>query len=168
MKIVRFLIILIELIICYILQSSVFINLSFVAVIPDLVMVIVVTMAYMRGSNAGILYGFCAGLLLDVVNGNHFGLYALLYLCIGFLCGFANRFYRKDNNVLPLALVVVAEFICLSVYYLFEHFMRGSMTYSFYLNYQMLPKITYTVFLAVFLYKLCQISISWSLRSTET
>lgn len=55
MKIVRFLIILIELIICYILQSSVFINLSFVAVIPDLVMVIVVTMAYMRGDRKSVV-----------------------------------------------------------------------------------------------------------------
>ena len=102
MGIIRFLIIIFELIICYVLQSSVCGNFTLNHTMPDLMMIIVVTVAYLKGSNAGILYGFCAGMILDLTYGTHLGFGALLYLLAGFLAGLFHKFYRKDDNITPL------------------------------------------------------------------
>mgnify|MGYP003288900925 FL=1 len=167
MGIIRFLIIIFELIICYVLQSSVCGNFTLNHTMPDLMMIIVVTVAYLKGSNAGILYGFCAGMILDLTYGTHLGFGALLYLLAGFLAGLFHKFYRKDDNITPLLLIAACLFLQLNVYYITEFVIQGKAEYSFYLMNIMLPKIVYTVLVGSVLYKLCQLSIYWSIHLEE-
>ena len=167
MKIIRFLIIIVELIVCYVLQSSVCGHFTLNHTMPDLMMVIVVAVAYIKGSNAGILYGFCAGMILDLTYGTHLGFGALLYLFAGFLAGVFHKFYRKDDNITPLLLIAACIFLQLNIYYVTEFVIQGKAEYGFYLKNIMLPKMVYTVLIGSVLYKLCQLSISWSIRLDE-
>ena len=167
MGIIRFLIIIFELIFCDVLQSSVCCNFTLKHTMPDLMMIIVVTVAYLKGSNAGILYGFCAGMILDLTYGTHLGFGALLYLLAGFLAGLFHKFYRKDDNITPLLLIAACLFLQLNVYYITEFVIQGKAEYSFYLMNIMLPKIVYTVLVGSVLYKLCQLSIYWSIHLEE-
>lgn len=167
MSILRFIIITVELILCYVLQSSVWTELSMGNTTADLLMIIVVAAAYINGSNSGIVYGFCAGMIMDLTYGTHLGFCALLYLFAGFLAGLFHRFYRKDDNVTPLALVALCVFLYMNVYYITEFMIRGRLDYGFYLKDIILPKVVYTVLIASVLYKLCQLSIGWSARSKE-
>lgn len=167
MFIVRFIIIIIELLVCYVLQSSVWSSMTINNVVPDLLMVVVVAVSYIKGSNAGIIYGFCAGLLFDLTYGTHLGFFALLYLLMGSLAGTAHKFYRKDDNITPLFFIAVCIFLSQSVYYVTEFMLRGRLEYGFYLVNIILPKIVYTVLIASVLYKLVQLSISWSVRFEE-
>ena len=50
MFIIRFLIIIAELIICYVLQGSVWSSFNVNYAVPDMLMVVVVAVAYMKGS----------------------------------------------------------------------------------------------------------------------
>jgi len=164
MFIVRFFVIIAELIVCYVIQGS---GIAVNNVVPDLLMVVVVAVSYMKGSNTGIFYGFCAGMLLDLTYGTHLGYFALIYLMMGFLSGIAHKIYRKDNNIVPLIIVAICIFLSQSVYYVTEYMLRGSLEYGFYFANIILPKMVYTVLIASILYKLIQLSISWSLRFEE-
>lgn len=167
MRMIRFLIIIVELIVCYVLQSSVGGRFTLNHTVPDLMMVIVVTVAYLKGSNAGILYGFCAGIILDLTYGTHLGFGALLYLFAGFLSGLFHKFYRKDDNLTPLLLIAACVFMQLNVYYITDFVIQGKSEYGFYLINIMFPKMVYTVLVGAVLYKLCQLSIYWSIRLEE-
>lgn len=164
MFIIRFLIIIAELIICYVLQGSVWSSFNVNYAVPDMLMVVVVAVAYMKGSNTGIFYGFCAGMLLDLTYGTHLGYFALLYLLSGFFAGLFHKIYRKDDNVTPLLVTAACVFIEQSAYYVTEYMVRGRLEYGFYLINFILPKIVFTVLIASVLYKLVQLSISWSIR----
>ena len=167
MVIIRFFIIISELILCYVLQGSVWNGLTSSNVVPDLLMVVVVAVAYIKGSNAGIIYGFFAGMLLDLTYGSFLGYFALLYLLMGCLAGFAQKLYRKDDNITPLLVIAVCIFFSQSAYYVTEFMLRGRLEYAFYFVNIILPKIICTVLIASVLYKLIQLSIAWSIRFEE-
>lgn len=153
-----------ELLACYILQTSVLTGLSINNVVPDLLMIVVVAIAYIKGSNAGIIYGFFAGILMDLTYGNLLGYFALIYMFCGFFCGVAQRFYRKDDNITPLILCASSVFLSQSVLYVTEFMLRGRLEYGFYFVNIILPKMIYTVLVAALLYKLIQLSVLWSIR----
>ena len=161
---VRFIIIMAELLACYILQTSVLTGLSINNVVPDLLIIVVVAIAYIKGSNAGIIYGFFAGILMDLTYGNLLGYFALIYMFCGFFCGVAQRFYRKDDNITPLILCASSIFLSQSILYVTEFMLRGRLEYGFYFVNIILPKMIYTVLVAALLYKLIQLSILWSIR----
>jgi len=167
MFIVRFIIIIFELILCYVFQSSVCSVLTLNDAIPDLLMIIVVAVAYIKGCNEGIIYGFFAGFILDLTFGTHLGYFALIYLFCGFLTGLFHKFYRKDDNTTPLLLVAASVFLSQSIFFVTEFLVKGRLTYHYYFTDIILPKMIYTVLVAAVLYKLCQISILWSVRLEE-
>lgn len=164
MFIVRFIIVIAELIVCYIFQTAVWTGLTINNAVPDLMMIVVVAIAHIKGSNAGIIYGFCAGMLMDLTYGKHLGYYALIYMFCGFLCGLLQRFFRKDDNVSPLILCGTAVFLSQSILYVSEFLMRGRLKFGFYFGNIILPKMVYTVLISAVLYKLIQFSILWSIR----
>ena len=60
---------------------------------PNLAVILTASFALMCGSRTGMLMGFWTGLLIDLFSGGRVGYYALIYAWIGFLAGFAYRFF---------------------------------------------------------------------------
>ncbi|MEV0967632.1 rod shape-determining protein MreD [Microtetraspora glauca] len=60
-----------------------------VRVVPDLVLLVVIALAAVRGANAGMIIGFCAGLAADILPpaGGVLGQYALVLCITGFVAG---------------------------------------------------------------------------------
>ncbi|MEO5876561.1 MAG: rod shape-determining protein MreD [Streptosporangiaceae bacterium] len=77
------------------------------AVTPDLVMLTVVALALFNGEAVGMVAGFGAGLLVDIVPpADHtLGMYALVYCLIGYACGLASDEMDRSQT---LPFVVVA------------------------------------------------------------
>ena len=93
----------------FILQSSVFPHFALGGIIPNLMIILTSSFGFMRGEKDGLLIGFGCGLLCDIFYGNFLGLYALIFMYIGFLNGkFCSVFYPEDIK-LPLALIVVSD-----------------------------------------------------------
>lgn len=164
MRIFRFLIVTTELLICFLLESMVAVHLPFHNIIPDLMLIIVVGCGWMFGSNQGMFYGFLAGLLIDLSSDTPLGFAALLYVGIGFFAGLFRKFYRRSDCVSPLLIVAFTELIYLTVYYLVFFLTKGRSQYSVFLQTKILPRVTLTVLIAVFLYKLFQLSVNWTKR----
>ena len=95
--------------ICFILQCSVFTSLAFAGIVPNLLIVLTSSFGFMRGEKEGLVIGFFCGLLNDIFFGGFLGFYALLMMYIGYLNGkFCKIFYPEDIK-LPLALIVISD-----------------------------------------------------------
>lgn len=56
-------------IICYLLQTTLFSALSFASISPNLLIVVVSSFGFMRGKKEGLFIGFFCGLILDIFAG---------------------------------------------------------------------------------------------------
>lgn len=151
----RLIVYLIEIIICFLIQSSMFHYIALADVMPNMLLILVVSTAYMRGRTPGMLLGLFSGLLVDLMYGSYIiGLYALLYLVIGYITGFTNKFYSNDDYTLPIIIIGISDFIYGFFYYIFEFLLRGRLNFLYYLRRLILPEMIYTVAVSIFLYKL--------------
>jgi rod shape-determining protein MreD len=91
-----------------VLQLSVFSHLSWHGVVPNLVLLVVVGAALVRGAQFAMVLGFAAGVLLDLVPpADHVaGRWALALLLVGYVAGRVAQDTRFDAK--PAALVAVA------------------------------------------------------------
>jgi rod shape-determining protein MreD len=92
---------------CVIVQSSI---LSYVDVFggtPDLVLVVLVSVALLRGSIFGAVAGFWAGILLDTATLATLGVTALLLTIAGFWIGRYGETTARDRTHAPFTSVLV-------------------------------------------------------------
>lgn len=167
---IRILVIGIEIILSFLLQSTVFDHIRLAGVVPDILMILVVTTAYTRGTYPGLFTGLFAGLLVDFMYGDVIGICALLYMFIGFLNGYSNKIYDRDDYAIPLILIAVSEFVYSFLYYVLEFLLRGRLNIGYYAYRIMLPKVIYTVLMGVIFYKLfhmIHVGISKLLKKEE-
>lgn len=166
----RLIVYFVEIIICFVIQSSMFRFFSLANIMPNLLLILIVSTAYMRGRMAGLLTGFFSGLLVDLMYGSFIignnslsgeyvsypiiGIHALLYLLIGYFIGYINRFYSNDDYTLPLIITAVSSFVYKFIYYVIEFLLRGRLNFVYYLRRFIIPEVIYTVAASIFVYKL--------------
>jgi rod shape-determining protein MreD len=153
----RFIIILLEIIVCFLLQTTVFQWAALAHVSPNLLLILTVAVGLMRGRTEGLFIGLICGLLMDLCYGYVIGLYALIYMVIGYLNGFCHRIFVKDDLTIPIVLVGVSEFIYFFYNYVVEYLLKGKLNILFYLVRIGLPEIIYTVLVSILLYKILNI-----------
>lgn len=87
------------LIVALAIQSTVLTRVTLFGVIPQLVFVAVVSLAFLEGEKVGVCVGFAAGLLLDFqLPESILGLTALVYTLVGFGVGIV-RYYVPSTSV---------------------------------------------------------------------
>ena len=91
--------------ICFLLQTTVFKALTFANISPNLLIIAVSSFGFMRGRKEGMWVGFFCGLLIDIFFGNLIGIYALIYMYIGFINGFFQKRFYPDDIKLPMLLI---------------------------------------------------------------
>lgn len=89
---------------------------------PDLVMVVLAYISIKEGKTMGIIFGFFAGLLIDILGGTFIGLQALSYTLACFVAGFFNsedeKFLKKQYFLLVVFIIsLVSNFIFYSIYF---------------------------------------------------
>lgn len=105
------------LLLAVVLQSSFFPYFSLDGVVPNLVLLVVVAAALVRGPEVGAVLGFLGGMALDLVPpADHVaGRWALALVLAGFLAGRVRRDARRSTLV-ALATVAVASLVATSVF----------------------------------------------------
>lgn len=137
---------------CFLLQTSVFSHLELAGVTPNLVLIPVSFFGFMRGRKEGMILGFFSGLFLDLFFGNWFGLYALIFLYIGFLNGVLRTVFYGDDVKLPLAFIGLSDLFYGCLVYVFLFLFRQRYSFSFYFLNIILPEAVYTIVIAILLY----------------
>lgn len=139
---------------CFLLQTAVFSNLELAGVCPNIMICVVSTYGFMKGSKKGILIGFFSGILIDVFSGFYFGFFALIFLFIGYLNGFFKKLFYGDDLKLPLVLIGTSDLLYGVICYLTLFLFRNRYHFSFYLSNIILPEVVYTELIAIFIYYL--------------
>ena len=80
-------------------------------IVPNLVIIVVCMYALLKGRRAGLIFGFFAGLLIDLFNGyeNVVGINALIYMYIGLVNGIFKDIIYINNFHIPLISVGVSD-----------------------------------------------------------
>lgn len=150
----RFIIISIEILICFLLQTTIFQWIALANVVPNLLLILTVSNGFLRGRKSGLTVGFFCGLLVDLCFGQLIGLYAFIYMVIGYANGFANIVFDRDDHIMPLILVGISDLFYFFLYYIFNFLLRGKLNIFFYFTKIGLPEMVYTLLTSIFLLKL--------------
>ena len=92
------------------LQSTLLAQATVLGVIPQVVLVVVVCLAYLDGERVGLVTGFSAGLLQDLLPFPAIiGLTALVYTLVGYAVGNLRQFAPADSVWTPVLAVALAS-----------------------------------------------------------
>ena len=102
--------------ICFILQTSVFELIKLAGITPNILLILISSVAVMRGQKPGMIVGFFCGLLMDIFYGSTIVLIGVNDLIYGFvmyiLCGLLQNhlriIYYLKNIILPEMVYTVA------------------------------------------------------------
>ncbi len=140
-------------IICFLLQTTVFQALKLAGISPNIILILVVSFGLMRGRTEGMLLGFFCGLLLDILYGGYLGIFAMVYLLIGYINGCFNHMFYADDVILPLGLIIANDLLLNLCIYILYFLLRNRLDFLFYLRYTILPEMIYTIVITLVLYK---------------
>lgn len=124
--------------------------------VPNICLILIVSIAYFNGSSYGAVFGFIIGLLYDIFFGTFLGFYSLLYVLIGYLIGFFNKtFFDLNFDLkLPAIFICVSGFIYNLVTYVCFYLLNGDLNFKYYLINLIIPEIIYTLVVGIIIYRL--------------
>lgn len=138
----------------FLLQTTLFRAISLGGIVPNLLLIIVVSAGIMSGESYGLTTGFFCGLLCDIFFGSFLGFYALLYLYIGFVNGLFHRSFFAGNYVLPISLLIGSDLFYGMACYLLMFLFRSRFALAYYFMHRILPEMIYTIVAALLFYPL--------------
>lgn len=136
------------------IQNCVFPLLPFLAVTPNLLLILTFSFGFIHGKEAGMFYGLLSGLLLDLFYSGPFGFYSLIYIYIGYMNGIFTRYYYEDYITLPLILSMVNELGYSMYIYVLRFLVRGRLNLPYYFRNIILPQVIFTVVATLLIYRL--------------
>jgi rod shape-determining protein MreD len=88
---------------------------------PDPLLILVITVGLLHGSEEGALVGAGVGLLQDITTGVSLGLGMLAAMCAGFAAGLGERFIYMESTFLPVVGAVALSSLRAAVWALAAH-----------------------------------------------
>ena len=88
-----------------ILESSILSNISFIFIVPDLVLICSIYFSLLNGKVVGETTGFISGLLLDFITGIPFGFNIIFRTVIGYIAGIFAKNVIISGFLLPMLCV---------------------------------------------------------------
>lgn len=147
--------------VCFLLQCTVFRALDFGGIIPNLLVILTSSFGFMRGERTGLVIGFVCGFLTDIFFGDVLGLYALILMYIGYVNGKFSRVFYPEDIKLPATLIIASDFCYGFLCYVLTFLMRGRLAFDFYFMNIILPEIVYTAVMTIILYPLILLLNKW-------
>ena len=141
-KVITFFIILI----CFLLESTVFHKLRFASICPNLMIITTASFGFMRGKKSGMTVGLISGLFVDLFWGGSLGFYMLVYM-------FKRLFYDEDIK-LPIALIAASELAYGVITYVGVYMLNGDFHFGTYLLHIIIPELVYTILATLILYQI--------------
>lgn len=139
---------------CFLLQTTVFDNLSFAGIKPNMMIVVTATFGFMRGQKTGMIVGFICGFLMDYVSGGIVGLSIPLYTVIGYVNGIFMPIFYDDDITLPLGLIAGSDVLYSMVVYVVGFMLKGDFYFGYYILHIILPELIYTILVTLLLYQI--------------
>lgn len=139
-------------IVCFLLQSTLFQKISFATISPNLLIVVASAFGFMRGKKEGLIVGFFCGLVIDIFYGSIIGFYALVYMYIGYINGMFRKMFYPEDIKLPMVLIAGSDLTYNLLIYFIMFFFRGKFDFGYYFLHLIMPELVYTMLVTIFLY----------------
>lgn len=139
---------------CFLLETTIFQNLALASVIPNTLIIITSSFGFMRGKKEGLLIGFACGLLKDIMCGDLVGFYALVYMLIGYANGFFKSVFYDEDIKLPLALIAASELLYSLIIYVCMFMLNSDFNFGYYFGHIIMPELVYTILITIVLYQI--------------
>lgn len=150
----KIIIIAILVIIGFLLQTSVFPFFTLFGTVPNIILLLVISIAVINGSISAMIVGFICGLLIDIMYGGPLGVYAFFYMCLGYINGYFHVLFFAETSLLPLILVFVNDFIYHILTYIIFFLPQKKWNFLFYLKKIILPELIYTTIISLIMYQI--------------
>lgn len=138
--------------VCYILQTSLVDGIQIYGIKPNLIIIITISYALVRGRRDGAILGAILGLILDIMSGKIIGLFALLGLYLGYIIGSLNKNLYKENYLIPILLTAAGSFVYNFVFYIFTCFVKTQSQIGWYIIGYFIPETIYNTLLSIVIY----------------
>jgi rod shape-determining protein MreD len=121
-------------------------------VVPDVLLLVVVTLALVEGPVAGASAGFAAGLIFDLLGSGPVGPMVLVLTVIGYMAGLLHENMFAEGWLLPLTVLAIASLASALAYGLFLDLLGagGPLVLTFFTK--MFPEALYDTALALLVY----------------
>ncbi|MCK5533564.1 rod shape-determining protein MreD [bacterium] len=108
------------------IQFSFLWRISFLGVIPNILLILIIWFSFLKGSYKGQIMGFVTGIVADSFSIGIFGANALLFTGIGFFVGLLKKKVDEDNILVQILLVfIITLFYCFGFWMLTKIFGEG-------------------------------------------
>ena len=139
--------------ICFLLEGSVFHQLAFARIKPNLLIIVTSSFGFMRGKKEGMFVGVVSGLMADLFWGSTLGFNMLLYTVIGYVNGTFQRMFYDDDIKLPIMLIGSSGLVYGLATYACIYMLRGDFAFFTYLINIIFPELVYTILITLILYQ---------------
>jgi rod shape-determining protein MreD len=136
----------------FLLQVAIAPHLGIAGVVPNLLLLVAVTLALTKGPNAGCAAGFFAGLFLDLLGAGPIGLWALVLSVAGYLAGMLEANMFASGWLLPVTVVFVTSLAAEAAYGLVLGIVGAGEDFWASFTRAMLPGTVYNTVVAVLVY----------------
>lgn len=121
-------------------------------VVPNILLVVVVTLALVEGPTAGTLAGFAAGLVFDLLGAGPVGPMVLVLTVTGYMSGLIHENMFAEGWLLPLTVVAVASLASALAYGLVLDVLGAGGPFVVVFFTKMLPEALFETALALLVY----------------
>jgi len=128
---------------------------------PNLLVVFIITVALLRGSEEGAAVGLFAGLAADMMFGGVLGFYALFGFYLGISVGIFNKRLFKENLLIAVFFTFVYSVAYESVIYIVNNIMNTDMGFLYAFTRIILPEAAYNSAAAVLIFPLAIRADHW-------
>lgn len=140
-------------ILCFLLQTTLFDRLELSNIKPNLLIIITAASGFMYGRKYGLFTGFLSGALIDLQYNEVVGICIFIFVLVGYANGLANKLYFKDDLSIPLFAIAMSDLVYGMLYYVCYFLLRGRLEVLQYMVGIMLPEVLYTTLMGILLYK---------------
>jgi rod shape-determining protein MreD len=121
-------------------------------VVPNILLLVVVTLALVEGPSAGALAGFAAGLMFDLLGSGPVGPMVLVLTVTGYMAGQLHENMFAEGWLLPLTVLGIASLLSALAYGLMLDMLGAGGPFLLTLFTKMLPEAIYDAALALLVY----------------
>ena len=140
-------------ILCFVIQTSLFPFIEIAGVSPNLLLILTVSFGLMRGRKEGMYVGLVCGFFYDLYFGYAIGPYMLIFMIIGYCNGFLHKLYLAEDVLLPLVIMLFDDLVFNFITYIIFFLLRNRLSLSTYFVQIILPEMIYTALLTLIIFK---------------
>lgn len=138
-----------------IIESSILSNISFLLVVPDLVLICTIYFSLLNGKLMGETTGFISGLFLDFITGIPLGFNCLYRTIIAYICGLFSNTVIISGIIVPVLSVGLATIVKTVLINLIALFFPNTTVYvTGIISYEFLFEFIENIVLAPFVFRL--------------